>query len=560
MNHPDTVDPVKTNDSSQGYNQFDLWINTTTGKCFLCRQNMLGAALWVPLTPPFSVKAFGAYGNGVNDDTKAVQNAITAACLQALGSGSYPGSVYFPAGVYLISEQAGTGNKNTQNITFAAQDTTGTFQLNLILLSKTAAPTPRTTPQINYDHSNTATTAFNIAAGLNMTSAGNIGAQCPDPGPGSTTYQVTFPEIQGAIPPMTATINTGLTSVSIAILTAGAALATPGNLVGLRIFGDGPRQAPWSGLQPPANYPPAGSVLVWQGNIDGIMLEIRDAVNPQIENLSVVGANTSTVPSPGVFPQIARNGILFSSTGGAGANYEVSNCTFTQFTSQASPQLPNAGVQFGITGNDFLCAQSCFINSVFANIGVGGNGILLRNNQSVTHRLFGCDFGGLTNAIWAQAGGNLSVYGSHFGAVGTVLRLGTSLGYPYQGGGPNASTFLLHNIRTESNASAGPNVTLVDAGYLSGFASIEINGWDDVKTIATDPTPAIILGQGADVILRNSLVQRTAITSLAMESGSVLSVTATQQGSGYNPAAGVPKLRGDGIMRPPGSWMPVKEL
>jgi len=48
----------------------------------------------------FNVKAYGATGNGVTDDTTAIRSAI-AAC-QAAGGGT----VYFPNGTYLISEHA----------------------------------------------------------------------------------------------------------------------------------------------------------------------------------------------------------------------------------------------------------------------------------------------------------------------------------------------------------------------------------------------------------------------------------------------------------------------
>lgn len=47
--------------------------------------------------PVFNVKAYGALGNGSTDDTTAIQAAITAA--QTAGSGT----VYFPAGTYMIS-------------------------------------------------------------------------------------------------------------------------------------------------------------------------------------------------------------------------------------------------------------------------------------------------------------------------------------------------------------------------------------------------------------------------------------------------------------------------
>lgn len=49
-----------------------------------------------------NVKAFGATGNGVTDDTAAIQSAITAAQVQGAGT-NVGATVFFPAGTYLIS-------------------------------------------------------------------------------------------------------------------------------------------------------------------------------------------------------------------------------------------------------------------------------------------------------------------------------------------------------------------------------------------------------------------------------------------------------------------------
>ena len=51
---------------------------------------------------PANVRAFGAVGDGVADDTEAIQAAIDAA-LESTWSGQYSG-VYFPPGVYLVTD------------------------------------------------------------------------------------------------------------------------------------------------------------------------------------------------------------------------------------------------------------------------------------------------------------------------------------------------------------------------------------------------------------------------------------------------------------------------
>ena len=52
----------------------------------------------------FNVKDYGAVGNGVANDTTAIQNAINAAkAASAPGGGPYRVPVYFPAGYYYIT-------------------------------------------------------------------------------------------------------------------------------------------------------------------------------------------------------------------------------------------------------------------------------------------------------------------------------------------------------------------------------------------------------------------------------------------------------------------------
>lgn len=62
---------------------------------------------WVSCgTAWYDVKSFGAYGDGSHDDTTAIQNALTAA-------GVAGGVVYFPSGIYIISQSLQVSS-NTQ--------------------------------------------------------------------------------------------------------------------------------------------------------------------------------------------------------------------------------------------------------------------------------------------------------------------------------------------------------------------------------------------------------------------------------------------------------------
>ena len=41
-----TVDPIATNDSTKGFGIGSFWLNSTTGKVFVCRSPSAGAAIW----------------------------------------------------------------------------------------------------------------------------------------------------------------------------------------------------------------------------------------------------------------------------------------------------------------------------------------------------------------------------------------------------------------------------------------------------------------------------------------------------------------------------------
>ena len=59
----------------------------------------------------FNVKDYGALGDGVNDDTAAINAAVADVCANTnTKDGSAQGCVYFPAGTYLISGTQGSGS------------------------------------------------------------------------------------------------------------------------------------------------------------------------------------------------------------------------------------------------------------------------------------------------------------------------------------------------------------------------------------------------------------------------------------------------------------------
>lgn len=64
----------------------------------------------------FSVKSYGAVGDGVTDDTAAINRAVAAAAAQSPANG---GVVYFPAGVYAVTPGASTAAITLNNGTTA---------------------------------------------------------------------------------------------------------------------------------------------------------------------------------------------------------------------------------------------------------------------------------------------------------------------------------------------------------------------------------------------------------------------------------------------------------
>jgi hypothetical protein len=66
------------------------------------RPDVAAAATTTPASPEFNVKTYGATGNGSTDDTAAIR-ATFAAAQGSLSAGVPGGTVYFPAGEYVIS-------------------------------------------------------------------------------------------------------------------------------------------------------------------------------------------------------------------------------------------------------------------------------------------------------------------------------------------------------------------------------------------------------------------------------------------------------------------------
>jgi hypothetical protein len=94
-----SVPPNAENDTANGCEVGDFWLQTTSGAVYVCSAATAGIASWNQVSSGlgiYDVRVFGAQGDGVTDDTAAIQAATTAAA-------AVRGVVLFPQGTYNVS-------------------------------------------------------------------------------------------------------------------------------------------------------------------------------------------------------------------------------------------------------------------------------------------------------------------------------------------------------------------------------------------------------------------------------------------------------------------------
>jgi len=505
----------------------------------------LTVTVWTPATGSTTQTTAGIASNA----TGPLLTAYLAA-LSNVGSGNV--NVTGPSGgPYFVTFNAGLHGpvmSATSSLTGGTSPAVGVGDANMQTLTVTGAPTSATinltittnlgTQSFTITNWSSSTTAATIQAAL--IGASNIGNAVSVTGPNGGPYTISFGPSLGA-PATAASLSSVMggnnPAAVVGVIQAGAAIQLSKTL-GLRLVGE-------SGSQPDSQSTggwqnrSSRSSLIWGGSNGGIMIAIDAYYAISVENVTLSGTSNANTP-----PTYARIGIIFSDINGfTGGNSTLRNCNLTAFNSPAptaSPPLVGACVQFALNVTDPGAAESKFFGCVFGppppTVALGVAGVRLLNNQSLNHQIIACDMGYLDVGIFCQAGGCVQWLGGSVEKLNTVLKLGTGL-YPYEGGGPNAATFILQNLRTESPGYPGANVTLVDAGYVAGLANIIVEGWNDTVVNPYDPTPALVLGAAANVVLRDSVVQRGTPTALAVEPGNIIAVNVTNPGSGYNPAS-----------------------
>jgi len=156
--YTNTVDPT-ANDGGAPYNKGDIWLNTTTGKFFQCKDPTAGSAKWVTENFLWNVRDFGAQGAS-GDDTTAINSAINNAKL-------YGGTVYVPTGVYGISD--GKATSNIQKLSVTGATNSGSITLTVATNTITFTTNPITYVGLN------PTTAQLIQNELNSSCIASVG-------------------------------------------------------------------------------------------------------------------------------------------------------------------------------------------------------------------------------------------------------------------------------------------------------------------------------------------------------------------------------------------------
>ena len=591
-----------------GFNIGDVWLDSSDGKLFQCRDNVTGAPKWALLNSALTPKEFGASGLGAPgspqvDDTAALLNAIRAS-----GLTRFRYAVTVVGDEYLISDGGGpigggAGNSSNQVVTLYGSPGGGTFTLTVTVWTPGTGSSTQTTGQIgsnvsggllqvylaalpNIGAGNVTVTGpaggpyfVTFAAGLNgpvmsatnyltggttpavgvgdanvqtltvngspssanitltvTTATGtqaatinnwtstttaatiqsglagltNIGNAVSFTGPNGGPYTISFgPSLAPPAMAASATFTGGTNpSVAVKVIQAGAAIQLS-KVLGLRLVGE-------SGSLPDNQSGPqwlnrsSRSSLIWGGSNGGIMMAIDAYQNISIDNLTLSGASNATGNQ-------ARIGVIFSDINHfGGTNSTLWDCYLTGFNSPqatANPPMLAACVQFSLNNGDPDGSEGKFFACTFAAL-APCVGLRVLSANSVNHQMIACDMYGLDVGVYFQQGGNFQYLGGALEGLNTVLKLGT--GNPAAlGGGPNASTFILQNLRTEPSTTQ--DTVLVDgSGGNNGASNIIIEGWDDVQP-RNDGTPALRLCADLNVHMRNSVIQRSTPTGLAVE-------------------------------------------
>jgi hypothetical protein len=156
--------------------QIYFWKDSGTGPGLAYADNFVlqPVQLFPPDAPVINVKSLGAFGDGVHDDTAAIQSAISC-----VANGNY---IYFPSGTYLVSSTLqwidSNGNSRAHVMLQGQSESTTIIKLANNTFTNPSSPQPVIQTRSQYDNGETVNEAFdNFISDLTVdTGTGNTGA------------------------------------------------------------------------------------------------------------------------------------------------------------------------------------------------------------------------------------------------------------------------------------------------------------------------------------------------------------------------------------------------
>ena len=396
----------------------------------------------VGIQPVFNVKTYGAVGNGVADDTTAVNNTITAA------GGS--GTIVFPPGTYNINS----------NISFPA-GVKVRFDAGGII-----RPSGSTTITLSNIEATMGQQIFDPSSGGTInpngggTPAGKLSVKWwGAKGDGSTddtnAIQALFTTIGGISNNNALTLHfpaaTGfykITSTLLLSTSRGAGINIEGPGIGLT---------------------PSGAWIQWHGAVGGIMMECRGLTNATISNITFDGNF------------LATTGLWIHSNqgfGGAGSSgVRIDRCTFTGCCDTVvSGNHGSSLLLIGETSGpeyqtDTLAVRDCFFQGCSDNpgftTGYGFNNVSGANAKD--YLIEGCQFASMEVGIFNSGGDNTVVrwcgFGSmHVGAASLTPPVSLLPGVCILTGGENLTVM---DCASESGQSSNAGAPKFDTQFLA---------------------------------------------------------------------------------------------
>lgn len=225
----------------------------------------------------------------------------------------------------------------------------------------------------------------------------------------------------------------------------------------------------------PTNNGEAGqpTVLKWVGKPNSTMVRLIDCQSQIFDGIQF---------DAGEIGGVIGVELLFRDKWGC-AHQRFNNVTFRNL---------DIGIKFGSVQSDPCCSDSILDNVHFIDC---KRGFVTCNDQSVNHTIRDGGFLRCDRAIDIIKGGNLRVYGGAAGQCDTYLRIA--------GGGPNAGTFAVRDVRFEASGRSKTDMVLLDSSKAGQsvveFTGCQCGGANAAGTVNNRGAPLFIKGMWTEL-------------------------------------------------------------